>query len=59
MIPSSNARNYESVLVRSMAVVLPHLGHLIQEEQPEQGLAQVQMFLRDPSGAVSMGKGVK
>lgn len=56
MIPSSNASNYESVLMRSKTVVLPKMGHLIQEEQPERGLAEVLSFLRDPSDAVSMGK---
>ena len=45
MIPSSNAANYASVLQRSRTVVLPKLGHVLQEEQPELGLAQVDAFL--------------
>lgn len=45
MIPSSQAARYAQVLPRSCAVVLPNLGHVLQEEQPEIGLAQVQTFL--------------
>jgi len=45
MIPSSHAASYEQLLPRSKTVVLPRLGHVLQEEQPEQGLAQVQAFL--------------
>ena len=50
MIPSTNARNYESVLENSQTLVLPKLGHLIQEEQPERGLMAVLEFLRRTSG---------
>jgi pimeloyl-ACP methyl ester carboxylesterase len=45
MIPSSQAGNYAQVLPRSQTVVLPNLGHVLQEEQPETGLEQVQIFL--------------
>ena len=45
MIPSNNAASYASVLRQSSTVVLPKLGHVIQEEQPEVGLAQVEAFL--------------
>lgn len=45
MIPSSNAASYASVLRQSSTVVLPKLGHVIQEEHPEIGLAQVDAFL--------------
>lgn len=45
MIPSSNAASYAAVLQQSSTVVLPNLGHVIQEEQPEIGLAQVDAFL--------------
>jgi pimeloyl-ACP methyl ester carboxylesterase len=45
MIPSSQAVSYAQVLARSQTVVLPHLGHVLQEEQAEIGLAQVQSFL--------------
>ena len=45
MIPSSNAISYSSVLRQSQTVVLPKLGHLIQEEQPELGLVHVDAFL--------------
>ena len=45
MIPSSNAAHYASVLQRSRTVVLPNLGHVLQEEQPALGLAQVDAFL--------------
>ena len=45
MIPSSQSASYAQVLARSQTVVLPHLGHVLQEEQAEIGLAQVQSFL--------------
>lgn len=46
MIPSSNAASYAQVLQHAQTVVLPHLGHVIQEEQPELGLAQLKAFLK-------------
>ena len=45
MIPSSNADRYAQVLTQSQTVVLPQLGHVVQEEQPALGLAQVRSFL--------------
>jgi pimeloyl-ACP methyl ester carboxylesterase len=45
MIPSSNAQSYANVLSVSQTVLLPKLGHLIQEEQPELGLTPVTEFL--------------
>lgn len=45
MIPSSNAASYAAVLAQSQTVVLPQLGHVIQEEQPDVGLAPVDAFL--------------
>jgi pimeloyl-ACP methyl ester carboxylesterase len=45
LIPSSNAKNYAGVLSVSKTVLLPNLGHLIQEEQPEVGLRHVTEFL--------------
>jgi pimeloyl-ACP methyl ester carboxylesterase len=45
MIPSSQAASYAQVLPRSQTVVLPNLGHVLQEEQAEMGLTQVQSFL--------------
>lgn len=45
MIPSSNAQRYASVLQHADTVVLPQLGHVLQEERPEVGLAQVEAFL--------------
>jgi pimeloyl-ACP methyl ester carboxylesterase len=45
MIPSSNAQSYANVLSTSKTVLLPKLGHLIQEEQAQIGLAQVSEFL--------------
>lgn len=45
MIPSSNAASYAQVLQRSQTVVLPRVGHVVQEEQAELGLAQVKAFL--------------
>ena len=45
MIPSSNAQSYANVLSNSTTVLVPILGHLLQEEQPEKGLAAVTQFL--------------
>lgn len=46
MIPSSHAASYAQVLQRSQTVVLPQLGHVVQEEQAHRGLAPVKDFLR-------------
>lgn len=45
MIPSSNAASYAAELPHARTMVLPKLGHVLQEEQPEIGLAQVDAFL--------------
>ena len=45
MIPSTNAQIYANVLSNSTTVLVPKLGHLLQEEQPEKGLAVVMQFL--------------
>jgi pimeloyl-ACP methyl ester carboxylesterase len=45
MIPSSNAASYAAVLPLAHTVVLPKLGHVLQEEQPEIGLSKVDAFL--------------
>jgi pimeloyl-ACP methyl ester carboxylesterase len=45
MIPRSNAQSYANVLSNSKTVLLPKLGHLVQEEQPEIALTQVVTFL--------------
>ena len=45
MIPSSNAQSYANVLSTSKTVLLPKLGHLAQEEQPQIALAHVVEFL--------------
>jgi pimeloyl-ACP methyl ester carboxylesterase len=45
MIPSTNAQSYANVLSNSTTVIVPKLGHLLQEEQPEKGLAAVIQFL--------------
>ena len=45
MIPSSNAQSYANVLSTSKIVLLPNLGHLAQEEQPQIALAHVVEFL--------------
>jgi pimeloyl-ACP methyl ester carboxylesterase len=47
MIPSTNAQSYANVLSNSITVLIPKLGHLLQEEQPEKGLAAVMQFLDD------------
>jgi pimeloyl-ACP methyl ester carboxylesterase len=45
MIPSDNAQRYRTHLQNASIVVLPKLGHVLQEEQPEQGLSVVVQFL--------------
>jgi pimeloyl-ACP methyl ester carboxylesterase len=45
MIPSSNAKSYAGVLAQSETVLIPKLGHLLQEEHAEIGLAKVTEFL--------------
>jgi pimeloyl-ACP methyl ester carboxylesterase len=45
MIPSSNAQSYAGVLLNSTTFLVPKLGHLLQEEQPEKGLTAVMQFL--------------
>jgi pimeloyl-ACP methyl ester carboxylesterase len=45
MIPSSLAQRYASVLANSKTVLLPNLGHLIQEEQPDIALKHITEFL--------------
>ena len=45
MIPSTNAQSYANFLSNSTTVLVPKLGHLLQEEQPEKGLAVVMEFL--------------
>jgi pimeloyl-ACP methyl ester carboxylesterase len=47
MIPSTNAQSYANILSNSTTVLIPKLGHLLQEEQPEKGLAAVMQFLDD------------
>jgi pimeloyl-ACP methyl ester carboxylesterase len=45
MIPMTNAQSYANVLLNSTTALLPNLGHLLQEEQPEKGLEVVIKFL--------------
>jgi pimeloyl-ACP methyl ester carboxylesterase len=45
MIPNTNAQSYANVLLNSTTVIVPKLGHLLQEEQPEKGLTSVMQFL--------------
>jgi pimeloyl-ACP methyl ester carboxylesterase len=45
MIPSTNAQSYANVLSNSTTVIVPKLGHLLQEEQPDKGLTAVMQFL--------------
>jgi pimeloyl-ACP methyl ester carboxylesterase len=46
MIPSSNAQSYANVLAVSQTMLLPNLGHLLQEEQPEVAVKLVTDFLK-------------
>lgn len=57
MIPSSNAQDYGRVLANSKIVVLPKLGHLLQEEQPDRGLNVVFDFLQNSVDAVALDRG--
>ena len=52
MIPSSNAQSYAGVLLNSSTIVVPKLGHLLQEEQPDTGLAAVMQFLEAQQAAI-------
>jgi len=45
LIPSSNAQSYANVLANSQTILLPKLGHLLQEEQPEVAVKRVAEFL--------------
>jgi pimeloyl-ACP methyl ester carboxylesterase len=45
MIPSRNAQSYAHVLAVSQTQLLPKLGHLLQEEQPDVGVKYVTEFL--------------
>jgi pimeloyl-ACP methyl ester carboxylesterase len=45
MIPNSNAADYQRSLPNSTLALLPGLGHVPQEEDPETSLAPVRAFL--------------
>ncbi len=45
MIPMANATDYTNAIPSSHLVVLPNVGHLPQEEQPQLGLVALQKFL--------------
>ena len=45
MIPSSNSLDYQKALVDSQTVILPQASHLLQEENPQLGLACVLEFI--------------
>jgi pimeloyl-ACP methyl ester carboxylesterase len=47
MIPSGNAQRYASQLVNVKTVLIPQLGHVLQEEQPEKGLMEIKAFLKE------------
>jgi len=47
MIPSGNAQRYASQLVNVKTVLIPLLGHVLQEEQPEKGLMEINAFLKE------------
>ncbi len=46
MIPVANAKDYMGAIATSRLVVLPDIGHLPQEEQPQLGLLALQKFLQ-------------
>ena len=45
MIPMANATDYTNAIPSSHLIVLPNVGHLPQEEQPQLGLVALQKFL--------------
>ena len=45
MIPSSNSVDYQKALSHSQTVILPKASHLLQEENPQLGLARVLEFI--------------
>jgi len=45
MIPVANAKDYINAIPSSHLIVLPNVGHLPQEEQPQLGLEALQKFL--------------
>jgi hypothetical protein len=45
MIPFANAADYARVLPESTLASFPQLGHVPQEESPEQSLVPVRAFL--------------
>ena len=47
MIPSGNAQRYASQLVNVKTVLIPQLGHVLQEEEPEKGLMEIKAFLKE------------
>ena len=47
MIPFTNAADYLKWLPDARLVALPGVGHLPQEEAPEQALGRVRVFLED------------
>jgi pimeloyl-ACP methyl ester carboxylesterase len=46
MIPVANAKDYIHAIATSRLVILPNIGHLPQEEQPQLGLLALQKFLQ-------------
>ncbi len=46
MIPVANADDYIHAIATSRLVILPNIGHLPQEEQPQLGLLALQKFLQ-------------
>jgi pimeloyl-ACP methyl ester carboxylesterase len=47
MIPSGNVQRYASQLMNVRTVLIPQLGHVLQEEQPEKGLMEINAFLKE------------
>ena len=54
MIPVANAKDYMGAIATSSLVVLPDIGHLPQEEQPQLGLLALQKFFNlDVAGFIA------
>jgi len=50
LIPFSNARDYLNAIRGSRLVSFPDLGHVPQEEAPEQSIVPVEAFLQARTG---------
>ena len=55
LIPPVNAQSFRRDIAGSQLVILPGLGHVPQEENPQASVAPVRQFLLSPAPATSQG----